>query len=179
LLFDCREIGIAVDTSGNAYITGYTTSTDFPTTPGAYQTNTSGWDTFVTKLNPTGSALVYSTYIPGGLFSNAIAVDANGDAYVAGWSAWNTYGFPTTPNAYSQSCGGSGFLTVLNDKGSGLIYSTCFGSGSGYETTVTSMAADAHGRAFISGYTYNGVSIPTTPNAYQTSYPGARGTIPF
>lgn len=176
-----REVatGIAVDTSGNAYVTGYTYSTDFPTTAGAFQTSTSpGQNSFITKLNPSGSSPIYSTYFNGSsaaVYTSSVAVDQNGNAYVAGWNAQN--GFPTTPNAYSQSCQGSGFLTVLNPSGSGLVYSSCFGgSSNGSSPFVTSMAADAQGRAFVTGYIGEGegAGIPTTPNAYQPSYPGAR-----
>lgn len=162
--------GIAVDASGDAYVAGYTASTDFPTTPGAFETTRSatGYSAFITKLNSTGSALVYSTYFSGssyGAISSSVAVDASGNAYVAGYSVWD--GFPTTPNAYSQYCYASGFLTVLNPSGSGLIYSSCFGSG----PTVTSVTADSIGRAFVAGYV--GLSgVPTTSNAYQPSYPG-------
>ena len=94
--------GIAVDTSGNAYVTGSTSSTNFPTTPGAYQTSFGGGneDAFVTKLNPTGTALVYSTYLGGSNFDigNGIAVDTSGDAYVMG--STTSTNFPTTPGAY-------------------------------------------------------------------------------
>ena len=173
--------GIAVDSAGNAYVTGYTASNDFPTTPGAFQTSsTGGQQTFITKFGPTGSALVYSTYL-NGPFPASIAVDSFGKAYVAGWNA--QAGFPTTSNAYNQSCLGSGFLTVLNQTGTGLVYSTCFGErGSaffGYNgATVSSMAIDAAGHTFITGYT-NNPGFPTTTNAYQASYPGARGTSAF
>jgi hypothetical protein len=167
--------GIAVDTSGNAYVTGFTASTDFPTTPGAFRTSSGGGQqTFVTKLDPTGSALVYSSYLNAPL-PVAISVDASGNAYVTGSNAGN--GFPTTPNAYSQSCNGSGFLTVLNSSGSGLIYSTCF-SGAGSPTSgaagpvVKALAVDANGRGFIAGYT-NNPAFPTTGNAYQGNYPGS------
>src|SRR5439155_13705957 len=84
--FPAEVIGIALDSAGNAYLTG-NASSDFPTTPGAYQTTYGGaTDAFVTKLNSTGSALVYSTYLGGTSsdFGSAIAVDAIGDAYVTG-----------------------------------------------------------------------------------------------
>lgn len=171
--------GIAVDATGDAYVTGYTVSTDFPTTSGAFQTSAvpSASNSFVTKLNPTGSGLIYSTYLngtSGHSFSNAIAVDQNGNAYVAGYTIVS-FGFPTTQNAFSQSCGGSGFLAVLNPSGSGLIYSTCFGSG----PVTTSTAVDPNGHAFVTGYIPSGSGLPTTPNAYQQSYPGARGYAAF
>jgi hypothetical protein len=79
-------VGIAVDASGNAYVTGQTGSTNFPTTPGAFQTTYGGgsFDAFITKLNPTGTALVYSTYLGGSGddFGTGIAVDESGNAYV-------------------------------------------------------------------------------------------------
>src|SRR6185369_13237110 len=74
---------IAVDSLGNAYVTGQTAAIDFPTTPGAFQTNYGGGDAFVTKINPSGSALVYSTYL-NGASGNGIAVDSAGNAYVTG-----------------------------------------------------------------------------------------------
>jgi len=167
--------GIAVDASGNAYIAGNTGSTDFPTTPGAYRTTIgSPGGMFVTKLNPSGSALVYSTYLTGASYTNGIAVDAQGNAYVAGLNAWNVFGFPTTSNAYNQSCSASGFLTVLNQTGTGLVYSTCFGDGA----SVSSMAVDGAGHAFIAGST-NNPALPTTLNAYQPSYPGSRQSSAF
>lgn len=161
--------GIAVDGSGSAFVTGFTASTDFPTTVGAYQTtwiSTGLDDIFVTKISPTGSSLVYSTYLRGASYATAIAVDPHGNAYVTGWNASNVFGFPTTPSAYSQSCGSSGFLTVLNPTGSGLVYSTCFGSGE----MLSAIAIDSNGRAYVAGGASNGA--PTTPNAYQPSFPG-------
>src|SRR5207253_10434285 len=88
--------GIAVDSSGSAYITGYNQSGGFPTTPGAFQTNSSFYsNAFVTKLDPTGSSLVYSTYLNGYGFTTgaAIAVDSSGNAYVTGRT--NAGDFPT------------------------------------------------------------------------------------
>jgi hypothetical protein len=86
--------GIAVDGSGNAYVTGYTESTDYDVTPGAFQTTNEGyWDVFVTKLNATGTALVYSTYIGGSGYDEGygIAVDGRGYAYVTGWTTSSDY----------------------------------------------------------------------------------------
>src|SRR5207245_4882430 len=95
--------GIAVDSAGNAYVTGDTDSTNFPTTVGAFQTGIAGggYDAFVTKLNAFGSApLIYSTYLGGDGFDvgHGIAVDAVGNAYVAGVTTSND--FPTTPGAF-------------------------------------------------------------------------------
>jgi hypothetical protein len=78
---------VAVDAARNLYVTGSTSSTDFPTTAGAFDTTENGaFDVFVTKLNPTGSALVYSTFLGGSGFDSAggLAVDAAGNAYVSG-----------------------------------------------------------------------------------------------
>src|SRR5439155_8883792 len=123
---DDRGFGIAVDSAGNAYVTGSTPSTDFPTTPGAFQTaGTVNGIAFVTKLNPTGSGLVYSTYLGGSSGDQAfgIAVDASGNAYVTGL----TYStdFPTTPGAFQTTIPGGhndAFVTKLNPTGSGPAY---------------------------------------------------------
>jgi hypothetical protein len=168
--------GIAVDQSGNAYVTGFTQSPDFPTTPGVFQTTSGGGqETFVSKLNPAGSTLIYSTYLNAS-FPTSIAVDAAGNAYIAGSNAHA--GFPTTANAYNPTCdanGGSAFLTVLNSSGSAPIYSTCFASNApnGGAPVVSSVATDAQGHAYVSGLVGLGSTLPTTPNAYQPIYPGS------
>jgi hypothetical protein len=125
--------GIAVDGSGYAYVTGYTDSTNYDVTPGAFQTtNGGGWDVFVTKLNATGTALVYSTYIGGSGddVGYAIAVDGSGYAYVTGWTSSTDY--DVTPGAFQTTNGGGWdvFVTKLNATGTALVYSTYIG-GSG------------------------------------------------
>ncbi|MBI3292937.1 MAG: SBBP repeat-containing protein, partial [Elusimicrobia bacterium] len=122
--------GIAVDADGTAYVTGDTWSPNFPTTPGAFQTTIGGVvNAFVTKVNPDGTALVYSTYLGGSAYDggSGIAVDADGNAYVTGW----TYSpnFPTTPGAFQTSLGGSSdaFVTKVNPDGTALVYSTYLG----------------------------------------------------
>src|SRR6202044_2516287 len=88
---------IAVDAAGDAYVTGFTGSTDFPVTPGAFQTAKPGLDNaFVLKLNPSGSALIYSTYLGGNdaEFPEGMAVDSSGDAYVTGGTS--STNFPTS-----------------------------------------------------------------------------------
>src|SRR5262249_16803564 len=100
-------LGIAVDPSGNAYVTGVTASTNFPTTPGAFQTTLGGSSrAFVTKLNASGSSLVYSTYLGGGVLTQGggIALDSTGNAYVTGTAS---AGFPTTPGAFQTTFGGA------------------------------------------------------------------------
>src|SRR5207237_7923043 len=98
--------GIAVDAAGDAFVTGYTLSMDFPTTVGAFQTTAAAgfdYEAFVTKLNPAGSGLVYSTYFGSGGadFGLDLAVDAAGDAYVTGFT--NSTNFPTTDRAFQTT----------------------------------------------------------------------------
>jgi len=162
-------LGIAVDAAGNAYVTGGTFSTDFPTTLGAFQTTSSGGnDAFVTKLNPTGSALLYSTYLRGA-FGESIAVDAAGNAYVAGIA--RPTDFPTTLGAFQTASGGGGdaFVTKLNLTGSALVYSTYLG-GSDFDV-ARGIAIDAAGNAYVSGFTAS-TNFPTTLGAFQTTYGG-------
>ena len=160
---DCGN-GIAVDSLGDAYVTGYTTSTDFPVTPSAFQTvcgNTSSCENaFVTEINPTGSALVYSTYLGGGNedYGNGIAVDSLGDAYVTGDAG---AGFPTTPGAFQTTCCGA-FVTEINPTGSALVYSTYLGGSGG-----NGIAVDNSGSAYVTGVAYS--DFPTTPGAFQTT----------
>src|SRR5204863_6336 len=120
-------VGIAVDTSGNAYVTGRALSTNFPTTAGSFQTTLGGGgDAFVTKLNPTGSGLVYSTFLGGSRGQEEgfeIAADAVGNAYVTGFTS--STDFPTTAGAFQTTIGSthSAFVTKLNPTGSALVYS--------------------------------------------------------
>jgi hypothetical protein len=168
--------GIALDKSGNAYVTGFTNSFYFPTTKGALQTTRQGgFDVFVSKLNPAGS-LVYSTFLGGGAddFGYGIAVDATGNAYVAG----KTYStnFPTTAGAFQTAMGGGpggglddAFVAKLNPAGSALVYSTYIG-GSGNDA-ASGVAVDASGNASITGDTLS-TNFPTTPGAFQTTEGG-------
>jgi hypothetical protein len=139
--------GIAVDSAGNAYVTGNTVSSDFPTTPGAFQTTCCG--AFVTKFNATGSALVYSTYLDDGN-ARGIAVDSAGNAYVTG-SAGSS--FPVTPGTFQAVYGGGGdaFVAKLNSTGSALVYSTYLG-GSGFDQ-AQGIAVDSAGNAYVTGET--------------------------
>ncbi len=175
---DDRGRGIAVDATGNAYVTGWTYSIDFPTTPGAFQTVNQGtvWDGFITKLNAAGSALVYSTYLGGsgisGDYGRAIAVDSFGNAYVAGITDSNN--FPTTPGHFQMTASGlngldDAFVTKLNPTGSALRYSHYLGGADhdfGY-----GIALDAAGNAYLTGATGSD-NFPTTPGAFQTAFAG-------
>lgn len=151
---------IAIDPSGNAYVTGLTTFS-IPTTPGAFQTTfNGGYDGFVTKLNADGSNLVYSTYLGGtGLdVGNGIAVDALGNAYVTGStgaSSTNSYDeFPTTPGSFQSTkphtFDSNAFVAKLNVDGSALIYSTYLGGTDGF-TIGFGIAVDSSGNAYITG----------------------------
>src|SRR6266568_3527378 len=169
---DDRGRGIAVDSQGNAYVTGATLSTDFPTTVGAFQTASRGSaESFVTKLDPTGSTLVYSTYLGGGGpdVGSGIAVDADGNAYVTGYTTSPT--FPTTVGAFQFIFGGGAdvFVTTLNPAGSALVYSTFLG---GHNTDMgKGIAVDALGNIYVTGTT-NSVNFPTTAGAFQPIFGG-------
>ena len=159
--------GIAVDSSGNAYITGNTTSSDFPITPGAFQPEKASldFDVFVTKMNSTGTALIYSTYFGGGNRErgNDISFDESGNAYVTGLT--DSGDIPTTPGAFRTTPVGTdefdAFAFKLNPTGTALVYSTYLGPVVG-----TGIVADAAGNAYITGQA-NG-DYPTTPGAFQT-----------
>jgi hypothetical protein len=116
---------VAVDGSGNAYVTGLTASINFPT-QNPYQTDQGIWDIFVTKLSGSGS-LIYSTYLGGGGHDegSGIAVDGNGNAYVTGFT--NSSNFPTLNPYQTYQGGGDVFVTKLSSTGNSLIYSTYLG----------------------------------------------------
>lgn len=183
---------IAVDASGNAYVAGATNSSNFPTTPGAFQTtyhpgvpgtkknpgtpNTA--DAFVTKLNPAGSGLVYSTFLGGSNMDGAtgIAVDAQGNAYVTGYT--RSTDFPRLNPLQSQKGSGNDgwnnpnsdvFVATLNASGSALLFSTYLG-GSG-DDFGDAIAVNSAGDAYVTGKGGNPGSsnFPTTPGAFQTA----------
>ncbi len=161
---------IAVDSSGNAYITGYTASSKFPTKGPVQSSNAGGNDDFVTKLNPTGTALVYSTYVGGSNsdVGNAIAVDSAGNAYVTG--STTSANFPTTSPLQAHLNGSEdAFLLKLNPAGTALVYSTFLG-GSGVDVAL-GIAVNGSGNAYLTGNT-GSTDFPTTPGAYQTTNPG-------
>ncbi len=155
--------GIAYDQEHKIYITGITVSTDFPTTPGSFNsTGSSTYGAFVSKFDPLNWSLVYSTYLGGSSSSEAldIAVDSEGQAHVTG----NTYSadFPTTPGTFSVP-GGTIFLTKLADDGADLVYSTVLG-GNGYDQAGV-IALDEEGRAIIGGYSSSD-NFPIVPGSY-------------
>src|SRR5438128_829237 len=168
-----QSLGIAVDSSGHAYVTGFTTSTNFPTTPGAFQTTAPGGvvDAFVAKLNAAGSALLYCTYLGGSGVDQGlgVAVDSGGHAYVTGFT--NSMNFPTTLVAFRTTSGGGAhaFVTKLNPPGSVLVYSTYLGGSS--NDRGLGIAVDSGGHAYVTGCT-NSINFPTTPDAFQTTSGG-------
>jgi hypothetical protein len=172
---------IAVDEDGNAYISGWTTSANFPTTAGAFQAgdpDAGNYDAFVTKLNRQGAALVYSTYLGGNEVDvgTAIAVDDDGTAYITGQT--NSVNFPTTAGAFqSVKSAPAGefdaFVTKLNHRGTALVYSTYIG-GSGFDIGDT-IAVDEDNNFYVAGRTLS-MNFPTTAGAFQSADPDPNPT---
>jgi photosystem II stability/assembly factor-like uncharacterized protein len=183
--------GIAVDSTGNAYVTGFAASGDFPTTAGAFQTKaSSGGDAFITKLNPAGNALSYSTYLGGSTspgFSTAanvgrgIAVDQEGSAYVAGYTFSES--FPLKKPAQGQFNKGfefgfdclhfslaptreDAFVTKLDPLGAGLVYSTYLGGSNTDE--AYGIAVDSSGSAYVTGTTCS-FDFPNSTSSNDTA----------
>jgi len=165
---------VAVDSAGNAYVAGYTFSADFPVTTGAFQTHfTAGPTTsnaFLTKLNPTATALVYSTFLGGsgsngaGDYANSIAIDASGDAYIAGSTA--SANFPVTSGAFQTTLKGSSnaFVAELNPTGKDALYSSYLGGSA--TDSAQAIAIDSNGFAYVAGSTYSS-NFPTTSGALE------------
>ncbi len=170
--------GIVVDASGTAYITGYTYSADFPTTPGAFQTTCGGGcppfisDGFVAKINPAGNGqadLIYATFLGGSQMDQGlgIAVDSSGQVYVTGFT--RSPDFPITMGTCSGDMYDDVFVTKLNAQGSALVYSRCL-TGTYYEAG-NGITLDGSGAAYITGFTQS-PNFPVTPGAFQTTYAG-------
>jgi len=163
---------IAVDATGDAFISGTTTSTNFPTTASAFQTAYGGdGDAFVTELNSAGDGLVYSSYLGGSQADSAqaIAVDSSGNAYLTG--STQSIDFPTTLNPLQPVNGGTSdaFVAKVNFSGTALVYSTYLG---GSEADVgQGIKVDSSGNVYIVGYTFS--SDFPVQNALQTSNAGA------
>jgi len=170
-----------VDGVASIYIVGATRSRDFPTTSGAFQTNCGGgnplvtwcnWDAFVTKINPAGSELMYSTFFGGSSRDEAydIVLDTTpglvSAAYVAGMTA--SRDFPATPGAIQpgNSSGSDGFVMKLNAPGNGLIYAARLGGSEG--DWINGIAADDSGNAYVIGTTWS-IDFPITAGAFDTT----------
>lgn len=174
---DEAGLGIAVDSSGSAYLTGLTTSTDYPTTAGVFDTTANGnFDTFVTRVNASGTALVYSTYIGGDAddLGQGIAVDAAGQAYITGRTVDGTIDYPTTAGAFDTTHNGAldVFVTKLNATATApLAYSTFIGGSS--TDIANSIAVDSGGFIYITGVTTDAATdYPTTAGAFATTHSG-------
>ncbi|HWN09688.1 MAG TPA: SBBP repeat-containing protein [Pyrinomonadaceae bacterium] len=145
--------GIAVDSAGNAYVTGVTNSTNFPIANAVQAAHAGGGDVYLTKLNAAGSALVYSTYLGGSGFEIAedVEVDSSGNAYVTGDTASTNY--PTANAVQAASGGGSSdaFVTKVNAAGTALVYSTYLGGSA--RDAAESVAVDSAGNAYVTGDT--------------------------
>jgi hypothetical protein len=155
------DTSIAVDAAGSVYVTGLTSSADFPTHAALDAALSGESDVFVTKLTPDGSALVYSTYLGGsGVdFGFGIAVDAAGSAYVVGLTLSSD--FPTQSALQPTFAGGpqDNFVSKLSPAGNALVYSTYLG-GTGFEVNMGDIAVDAAGSAYVAGSTYS-TDFPT------------------
>jgi hypothetical protein len=169
---------IAVDASGNAYVSGKSESSDFPVTTGAFQStnktlSTGDGTVFLTKLNSTGSALVYSTFLGGSCADQigGISVDASSFVYLAG--ATCSMDFPTTTGALQTTFTGTNpfdtFVTKMNTTGTALVYSTYM------HGVASAIAVDSSGNAYITGSDNEG--FPTTPGAFQSAPHGPEGGV--
>ncbi|GIK14835.1 MAG: hypothetical protein DYG83_07350 [Candidatus Brocadia sp. AMX2] len=167
-----RSGSLALDTSGNVYVTGYTESSDFPTTPGAYDTSIDYYedsDVFVSKLDGGLTTLLASTFLGGsnGEVGSFLALDTSGNVYVTGDTA--SWDFPTTPGAYDTSFGDGGiFISKLNGGLTTLLASTFLSGSDGGGSRSRSLALDTEGNVYVTGETYSS-DFPTTPGAYDTS----------
>jgi Beta-propeller repeat len=186
---DDEAWSIAVDANGNAYVAGFTASRDFPVGANAYQLKRNGpalynYNSFVTKFSPSG-VVIYSTFLGGsgdmgsglcpylrtGDCGQAIAIDADGDAYIAGSAGSSD--FPVTPNAYQQTFGAGSsdaFLSELSPDGSALLYSTYLGS-SGSAGAIA--IAKGPGGIYVGGRLSGASSFPTTPGVFERVPKGA------
>jgi S-layer homology domain/Domain of unknown function DUF11/Beta-propeller repeat len=179
---DDEPLGIAVDNLNRAYVAGLTFSTDFPVTANAFQQRSAGGsDAFVFRLNSTGTALEYASYLggDGDDFALGVAVDPSYNTYVAG----ATYGdgpgvipFPTA-NAFQSKYGGGiadGFVAKVNPSGSALVFSTYLGGSNG--DYLRHVSVDQAGNIFVGGAT-SSLDFPTTPNATQKANRGGADAV--
>lgn len=167
---------LAIDSAGNAYFVVRTGDAvvDYPTTPGAFDTTHNGFDDVaVTKLNPAGTALVYSTFLGGSSIDNgrSIAVNSAGEAFVAGSTTDDVTDFPTTAGAYDTTHNGltDFFVTKINAAGSGLVWSTFIG-GPGIDNGA-GIAVDQAGAVYIAGSVAPG--FPTTAGVVDSTALGS------
>ncbi|MFO0980677.1 MAG: SBBP repeat-containing protein [Planctomycetota bacterium] len=168
---------VKIDAAGAAYVAGQTYSDDYPTTPGIYQGTRNGpYDLFVTKLDPSGAVLEYSTYLggSGGDFAFGITVDAFGYAYLTGGT--DSPDFPTTPGAFDSVPGAdvNAFAAKLDTTATSLIYSTYI-DGNGFDDGWD-VQVNAAGEAFITGRS-SSPDFPTTPGTFDSTWNGSLDTF--
>ncbi len=176
---DDRVKGLAIDSSGNACIVGFTNSSNFPVA-GQIANNLSGQDAFVTKLNSTGTGVVFSTYYGGGNTDNfnGVAIDSTGRIFAVGSSASND---APTPNGYDTNPNGlDAILVVLNSSGSSVLYGTFIGGDN--NDIGDAVAVDIHGNVYMAGETLETQGIlgrfptesPSSLDPFQDNYGGGR-----
>jgi hypothetical protein len=166
--------GLTVNSQGNAYLTGYTDSTDFPIAGTSITSAANGnYEAFVAELSPDGTSLVYSTYLggSGGDIGSTVALDGGGDAYVVGNTS--STDFPVTANAFQSSLATGAtsnvFVSELTADGQSLLYSTYLGGGG--TDLGFGIAVDANQNAYVTGETTSGspTPFPTTSSAFQST----------
>lgn len=147
---------IAVDGAGNAYVTGTASSASFPVTAGVFQSTFEIGASFVTKLNATGSSLLYSTFVNGGTTITGIKVDASGNAFLTGSSSSlaATAGAYKAKSTYSRAP----FVAKLNSNGSAMAFMTYLTDG-GTGETANSIAIDSAGNAYVTGMANGGIPM--------------------
>ena len=171
-----RGLGIAVDGTGAAYFSGWTSSEDYPTSPGSFDTEPNGnIDAVVTKLNASGSDLVYSTFLGGSGVDTAqrIAVDPAGSAHVTGGTIDDVTDLPTTAGATDESHNGGedAYLAILDPAGASLSFATFLG-GSGLDRGHA-VAVDASGGTYAVGRTTDAATdLSTTAGAFDQTHNG-------
>jgi len=165
--------GIAVHSDGSAFVGGQTDSNDFPTTPGALDRTINRTDAFVTKVNPTGSALAYSTFLGGTGLDRAFAVAVMGDGTAVVTGGTYSADFPTTPGAFQHDLHDfeDAYVARLGAAGDALRYSTLIGGNATASEYATGIAVDGAANAYLTGMTVS-VDFPTTPGAYDRSWNG-------
>lgn len=169
-----------IDRAGNFYVTGFTNSPDFPTTGGGIPAHLRRWRRrrFVAKLNRSGSGLVWSTYLGGDASDVGIGLDVDRHGNVVVTGETSSTGFPTTPGAFQRTFAGGptdAFVTKLNAKGSGLLFSTFLGGqgGEGFDAGFISFF-DRAGNVHVEGDT-GSPDFPTTPGSFQPTFGGGPG----